>query len=166
MCLLLICVSSSWTKSIDTNFTRFFDSITKGSKNYIIIVKIGLNYVAQGVLFKMRTHPLQCLNLLNFKVLVVLDQIIINLALLFFVYNFGVNCGQKSKKSKNLSEEKVAECCICLERLVGCDVIRLKCHKNHVFHDLCITKWMVDHNECPICRKQLQTWFKIETFYA
>ncbi|CDK27380.1 unnamed protein product [Kuraishia capsulata CBS 1993] len=34
-------------------------------------------------------------------------------------------------------------------------LVRLPCHKNHVFDLECATSWLKEHNTCPICRTEL-----------
>jgi hypothetical protein len=48
------------------------------------------------------------------------------------------------------------ECVICLKTYTDQDeVIHLPCVKSHFFHDGCIRTWLVDHNNCPLCRTPL-----------
>jgi Ring finger domain len=46
------------------------------------------------------------------------------------------------------------ECTICNEA-VKTTAIRLPC--SHVYHSVCITQWLKDHDTCPLCRFSLPT---------
>lgn len=54
-------------------------------------------------------------------------------------------------------------CQICKEKFVdhsdGAEEpekqLRLPCHKRHTMGSACITKWLEQHNSCPICRQEL-----------
>lgn len=73
------------------------------------------------------------------------------------IYNLKKSCSScgindLSKYIDEIKEEdKLDECSICysdyLDDLDGC---KLKC--NHVFHNSCINKWIVNSKTCPICR--------------
>ena len=60
---------------------------------------------------------------------------------------------------EHLNEKKKKgnkSCAICSEKFkLGGDATQLPC--KHYFHDLCILKWLKDHNTCPLCRFELMT---------
>jgi hypothetical protein len=48
------------------------------------------------------------------------------------------------------------ECCICLEKLHLKENILLKLPCSHIFHQSCISKWLLENKDnCPICRFQI-----------
>lgn len=48
-------------------------------------------------------------------------------------------------------QDKKNDCPICYSDYTVTDASKLPC--NHVFHKECITKWLKEHNSCPLCRK-------------
>jgi len=52
------------------------------------------------------------------------------------------------KKYKNKSS---VDCCICLEKING-DEILTEC--KHSFHKNCFNRWIKYNNNCPVCRKR------------
>ena len=42
-------------------------------------------------------------------------------------------------------------CSICLEDFKDEDILK-KLNCNHIFHKECLTPWLNDHNNCPLCR--------------
>lgn len=50
---------------------------------------------------------------------------------------------------KEREEKKEDQCIICYQNYTD-KVVKLPC--NHNFHDICIKKWLTDHNTCPLCR--------------
>lgn len=43
-------------------------------------------------------------------------------------------------------------CAICLEHFHARDLIRrLPCNKSHIFHSLCLLKWLKNNDRCPLC---------------
>lgn len=54
---------------------------------------------------------------------------------------------EKAKK------EQITDCVICSSEIrEGEDIIILKCHNKHYFHDECIKQWLKKRVSCPICR--------------
>ena len=48
----------------------------------------------------------------------------------------------------------IIQCIICLDDFkIGQDVCILNC--NHIFHHRCLYRNILEHQECPICRKKL-----------
>ena len=45
------------------------------------------------------------------------------------------------------------ECCICYRTVSAGNKITTEC--NHVFHNTCLTKWLLIHEDCPLCRNDL-----------
>jgi len=49
--------------------------------------------------------------------------------------------------------ENIITCIICMENLKDADkIVRLHCHKNHIFHFECINEWSKSKGICPNCR--------------
>jgi hypothetical protein len=46
----------------------------------------------------------------------------------------------------------IHSCAICLNDYSHGEVIQGSNHCQHVFHAECILKWLVKHQDCPICR--------------
>ena len=47
-------------------------------------------------------------------------------------------------------------CCICMSSFCINDMIKvLPCNKKHVFHKLCVEKWLSTNKACPTCRKEV-----------
>jgi hypothetical protein len=38
----------------------------------------------------------------------------------------------------------------------GDEIIVLPCHQRHFFHQQCITQWLLLHNICPLCKKEIE----------
>ncbi|CAK57473.1 unnamed protein product (macronuclear) [Paramecium tetraurelia] len=52
--------------------------------------------------------------------------------------------------------EDYGECCFCLDKISkGQRVHKLKCHSSHVFHYYCMSKWLANHNNCPLCQQTI-----------
>lgn len=61
------------------------------------------------------------------------------------------------ERSKGSEEEKEGiECCVCLNRIEGREIIRETSNCGHIFHSQCLDRW-VDQNQltCPLCRTML-----------
>ena len=66
-----------------------------------------------------------------------------------------INNKKKYKLVRNILN---ASCVICLENLISekqnniteNKIMILEC--NHIFHKICIIRWLKDHNNCPLCR--------------
>ena len=58
------------------------------------------------------------------------------------------------KKNKNLKEKLINDdieiCSICLEKLKDNKCVILSCE--HIYHKVCIKKWLKKNNTCPNCR--------------
>ena len=52
------------------------------------------------------------------------------------------------KKYNTIKEDK---CAICLQKYTGIDIIKLFPCK-HIFHKICILKWIENSNKCPLCK--------------
>jgi hypothetical protein len=46
--------------------------------------------------------------------------------------------------------EEEVDCSVCFDLLTN--AVRLPCHPTHTFHELCISTWLADHNQCPLCK--------------
>eukprot|EP00741_Cyanophora_paradoxa_P010523 tig00000158_g10175.t1 len=56
-----------------------------------------------------------------------------------------------TSQAYTLTENHPDACSICLDPLSkGCEVNSLPC--SHIFHRNCISQWLPDHPECPVCR--------------
>jgi len=54
--------------------------------------------------------------------------------------------------------QNVDKCVICLSELGKDDkLIGLTCHPNHIFHQTCIVEWIKKKQECPYCKKLVNT---------
>ena len=52
------------------------------------------------------------------------------------------------KKYSTIKEDK---CAICLQKYKGTDIIKeFPC--KHIFHKICILKWIKNSNKCPLCK--------------
>ncbi|CAD8174599.1 unnamed protein product [Paramecium pentaurelia] len=52
------------------------------------------------------------------------------------------------------AQEDYGECCFCLDKISkGQRVHKLKCHATHIFHYYCMSKWLANHNNCPLCQQ-------------
>lgn len=56
------------------------------------------------------------------------------------------------KKYKSIKVLGTEECSICYEDLI-IEVVELEC--KHIYHKVCIDKWLQDHTTCPLCRNDL-----------
>ncbi|KAK9671664.1 hypothetical protein RND81_12G046400 [Saponaria officinalis] len=54
------------------------------------------------------------------------------------------------KMSTNLGKDK--ECSICLSGFVDGEELRQLKNCKHLFHKVCIDKWLSTHFNCPVCR--------------
>ncbi|CAK60922.1 unnamed protein product (macronuclear) [Paramecium tetraurelia] len=51
------------------------------------------------------------------------------------------------------AQQDYGECCFCLDQISkGQRVHKLKCHATHIFHYYCMSKWLANHNNCPLCQ--------------
>ena len=50
------------------------------------------------------------------------------------------------------AEENLNDCAVCKDTYGG-RCLKLPC--GHLFHQECITTWLKQHNNCPICRAEL-----------
>lgn len=52
-------------------------------------------------------------------------------------------------------EDLINDCCsICLDKYDSDKkIVKLRC--NHIYHKECITEWIYNNNECPLCRKEV-----------
>lgn len=64
----------------------------------------------------------------------------------------GTVSAEKSNKTTNSSSEE--RCCICIGNYKPgqaiCKAITPKC--NHIFHQVCLIKWLADNDTCPLCK--------------
>lgn len=52
-----------------------------------------------------------------------------------------------------LKSRQATTCVICTEDFKDSDkVVELQCDERHVFHQECISGWLVKKKDCPICR--------------
>merc|ERR1712003_86015 len=53
--------------------------------------------------------------------------------------------------------EEKPECSICMETYETGETVFWSKHKNckHLFHEKCIKQWLLEHDDCPICRNNL-----------
>ncbi|KAM3130539.1 hypothetical protein pb186bvf_017348 [Paramecium bursaria] len=53
-------------------------------------------------------------------------------------------------------DDKELECIICLQQIKkGYYQIILDCHSTHIYHQLCIEKWLLIHEQCPKCKRTI-----------
>ncbi|KAK6238497.1 hypothetical protein QUC31_003966 [Theobroma cacao] len=50
------------------------------------------------------------------------------------------------------TKSNCADCAICLEELKDGDKCRVPSKCKHIYHKLCIDKWLVKDTHCPLCR--------------
>jgi len=56
----------------------------------------------------------------------------------------------------NQDENSKVECCICILGFNENDEVRiLPCNDSHIFHKICIDKWLKQNKNCPTCRKEI-----------
>lgn len=61
-----------------------------------------------------------------------------------------------SVKITSKQVEESSDCAICKDEFqLNENVLELPCH--HLFHASCIQRWLTMHNQCPVCRHELQT---------
>ena len=56
-------------------------------------------------------------------------------------------------KNVDVDEKVNVDCPICLESDKKSWIQFYVC--GHEFHDECIQKWLIDHHDCPLCRRQV-----------
>ncbi|PKI75121.1 hypothetical protein CRG98_004456 [Punica granatum] len=56
----------------------------------------------------------------------------------------------------DLASPDLESCPICLDDMAGCNLELLKMPCQHVFHSLCIVRWLETTNSCPLCRCRLE----------
>ena len=51
--------------------------------------------------------------------------------------------------------QSMKECLVCCETFkAGCEVVRMPCNLDlHFFHKTCIERWLVNNQNCPLCRR-------------
>ena len=49
-------------------------------------------------------------------------------------------------------------CCICLQGFDEMDNNALTQCK-HLYHNRCLKRWCLNHDECPYCRRDIETWW-------
>ena len=55
-------------------------------------------------------------------------------------------------------EHKDQDCAICLQVLEAKDfVVQLSCGPTHIFHECCLQEWARRREQCPLCRRQIDT---------
>ncbi|KAL2481533.1 RING-H2 finger protein ATL5 [Abeliophyllum distichum] len=54
--------------------------------------------------------------------------------------------------SKDTRESKQDVCAVCLNEFKEGDGVRVLSECTHIFHVLCIDKWLNSHHNCPLCR--------------
>eukprot|EP00545_Synedropsis_sp_CCMP1620_P001173 CAMPEP_0119008346 /NCGR_PEP_ID=MMETSP1176-20130426/3628_1 /TAXON_ID=265551 /ORGANISM="Synedropsis recta cf, Strain CCMP1620" /LENGTH=289 /DNA_ID=CAMNT_0006960659 /DNA_START=35 /DNA_END=904 /DNA_ORIENTATION=- len=50
-------------------------------------------------------------------------------------------------------DEHLRECMICMEPFAEGESVSWSIHCDHVFHDDCLTEWLMKHVNCPYCRQ-------------
>lgn len=56
------------------------------------------------------------------------------------------------QSNKYLRECRDDLCAICLGEFKEGEVVRVLCECAHVFHLMCVDKWLENHRSCPLCR--------------
>mmetsp|Transcript_43779 Transcript_43779/g.85920 ORF Transcript_43779/g.85920 Transcript_43779/m.85920 type:complete len:201 (-) Transcript_43779:29-631(-) len=82
-----------------------------------------------------------------------------------FIFEAGHSATNNESSSDNLpylDNEGTRSCTICLEDYVCDEEFAITNECKHVFHSECILRWLEQHNECPICRKQVVNSTKIK----
>mmetsp|Transcript_27928 Transcript_27928/g.43098 ORF Transcript_27928/g.43098 Transcript_27928/m.43098 type:complete len:201 (+) Transcript_27928:431-1033(+) len=75
-----------------------------------------------------------------------------------FTFEAGHSATNNESSSNNLpylDNEGTRSCAICLEEYVRGEEFAVTNECKHVFHSECIFRWLEQHYECPICRKQV-----------
>lgn len=58
------------------------------------------------------------------------------------------------KYNQNLN---IPDCAICMGDFSEGELITpLPCHKNHIFHQICIKQWLLRKSECPLCKVEIE----------
>ena len=83
-----------------------------------------------------------------------------------------IECKKLTKDNINeyvsMTEENEREsCCICMIVFSVGDIVRLMpCNSKHIFHKVCIDKWLGHNKACPTCRKEItKKLFKKKKIY-
>jgi E3 ubiquitin-protein ligase AIP2 len=63
-------------------------------------------------------------------------------------------CEKYCKQAENSNNLELPRCAICYEDLNEKGTI-LPC--GHLYDRECISKWLMEHNQCPVCRHELET---------
>ena len=59
-------------------------------------------------------------------------------------------------RHKNSSSNDT-ECVVCLDNFNdGDEIVMLKCHDSHIYHEKCMLEWIERSQLCPICRKEIE----------
>ncbi|KAF8051938.1 hypothetical protein N665_1641s0003 [Sinapis alba] len=61
----------------------------------------------------------------------------------------------KLKKHQNGLKINVTDCSICLGEFNEDESLRLLPNCNHIFHVVCIDRWLNSHSNCPLCRGKI-----------
>ena len=61
-----------------------------------------------------------------------------------------------SCKKKNISDNTIDDCVICISNIENNDVIKILPNCLHFYHDKCINEWLIDNNNCPMCRAEIK----------
>lgn len=48
------------------------------------------------------------------------------------------------------------DCPICLQKIIDNDAARIQLLCSHAFHHDCITRWVLQHRSCPLCRAPIE----------
>ena len=59
------------------------------------------------------------------------------------------------KHIQKYESRKETECAICLEQFKGIDIIKAFYKCEHIFHKVCLQKWLKRSNLCPLCKHDL-----------
>lgn len=57
-------------------------------------------------------------------------------------------------------DDYARECMICMEPFAGGESVSWSIHCDHVFHDVCLTEWLMKHATCPYCRQPVLPAFE------
>ena len=55
-------------------------------------------------------------------------------------------------------------CSICIEDIYKDSKIIKLDNCNHIYHELCLYKWIYKNNTCPLCRKEIYSIPKLEDY--